>query len=117
MNEFLGIKNVTGAEAIIGKDGCVDGFKVNYLETREYYRGKKKFVKNVEKQKTVYVRDYIPENDGRTHGFGNPTVYVHHRVKKGLSKEALNTVSKIIGKRARWYFLDKNQTNKSSKRV
>lgn len=97
MTEFLGVKNVTNVDTIYGKDGCADGFIIDYLEPRIYYNGKKKFVKNFEKQKTVWVRDYVPENDGRTHGFGNPTVYLHTKGrKKQLSKEALKIVSNII---------------------
>jgi len=58
---FLGIDNVVNAEAIVGKDGMADGFKIYYLVKREYYVGKKKYEKMVEKVATKYIREYKEE--------------------------------------------------------
>lgn len=99
--EFLGIKNVSNAEAIIGKDGNADGFKVFYTEERPTRFG----VKIVEKMKTIWIRDPEPENDGFMHGFGNPTVYKRTTTKPKVEKTKKNVVLtkeqliKFVGKK------------------
>ena len=60
MNEFLGIKNVIDAQAILGKDGCADGFRVISIEKRKLRNG---MIKEVQKEQTVWVREYVPENN------------------------------------------------------
>lgn len=99
--EFLGIKNVSNAEAIIGKDGMADGFKVFYTEERPTRFG----VKTIEKMKTVWVREPEPENDGFMHGFGNPTVYKKTTAKPKTEKSKKKVVLtkeqliKFVGKK------------------
>ena len=99
--EFLGIKNVSNAEAIIGKDGMADGFKVFYTEERPTRFG----VKTIEKMKTVWVREPEPENDGFMHGFGNPTVYKKTSAKPKTEKSKKKVVLtkeqliKFVGKK------------------
>ena len=98
--DFLGIKNVNNAEAIIGKDGNADGFKVFYTEERPTRFG----VKTVEKMKTVWVRDPEPIDDGFMHGFGNPTVYkrtTKPKVEKTKKKVVLTKeqLIKFVGKK------------------
>ena len=86
MNKFLGIDNVIDAQAILGADGCADGFKVTYIVNRNTPVG----IKQVQQQKTVWVREYNPEaeaNDGMIHGFGNPIVYVRKNPKKTTGKQ------------------------------
>lgn len=99
--DFLGIKNVNNAEAIIGKDGNADGFKVFYTEERPTRFG----VKTVEKMKTVWVREPEPVDDGFMHGFGNPTVYKKTTAKPKVEKTKKKVVLtkeqliKFVGKK------------------
>jgi hypothetical protein len=103
MNEFMGIKNVTDALPIYGKDGCVDGFDIIHLVQREgSYKG------TVEMRTTKYVREFDPNSvEGHTI-CGNRTIYTRSsakakkapRVKKQviMNKSGLAAVSKILGK-------------------
>lgn len=90
MSEFLGVKNVVDAQPILGKDGCADGFKIVYVEDRKLSNG---MTRQVHREKTVWVREYVPENDGMIHGFGNPTVYLR---TKGKKKEAVASKKKTF---------------------
>ena len=58
--DFLGIKNVIDAKAIYGKDGIADGFDILYKETRTHKWNGKVITKDVERRKTVWVREYNP---------------------------------------------------------
>ena len=73
--DFLGVKNVISANAILGSDGVADGFDIKFIEKRKLKNGK---VKNIERRKTVWVREFNPDsvkNDGMIHGFGRGVVY------------------------------------------
>ena len=94
--DFLGIKNVIDAEAIIGYDGIADGFKVKYLADRPMRNGK---IRKIEKTKTVWVREFDPNsvpNDGLIHGFGNKTVYSRSTAKP--KQVNLSAIQKILKK-------------------
>lgn len=97
--DFLGIKNVIDAKAIIGYDGMADGFDVRYLAERPMKNGK---FRKVEKTKTVWIREFDPNsvpNDGLIHGFGNKTVYSRSNAKpKKPSAINLSAIQKILKK-------------------
>jgi len=82
--EFLGVKNVINAEAIIGRDGIADGFKIYYIEKRKIKFGRRELEKEVEKVCIKYIREYRPE--------------IKRRVveKKSSPKVNLELVSRII---------------------
>ena len=90
--EFLGYKNVVDAEAIIGRDGCADGFKITYVE-----KGKTRI-------RDVYVREFDWNSvgcDGRVHGFGKPVMYLRSNpsyTKMKRNKAMLSRVREVLGK-------------------
>jgi len=101
MEEFLGIKNVVDAEAILGTDGAADGFKISYYITRNG--------KRIMKTVTKYVREFDPnsvKNDGLLHGFGKGTVYLRSshlgaskdKKKVVMTSSGLSHITKILKK-------------------
>lgn len=96
MNEFMGIKNVIDAVAIVGADGCADGFRIIYKEPRKVKVGNKVIEKMVEKECVKYVREFdfnSVKSDGNIHGFGCGTVYTRTSGKKGKGKKNIMTAS------------------------
>ena len=91
--DFLGIKNVIDAKAIIGSDGMADGFDILYKETRTHNWNGKTISKEFEKRKTVWVREYKPEIKPKTK-------VSKKSAKKNtkLNSAGLATVAKILGK-------------------
>ena len=108
MNEFMGIKNVIDAVAIIGSGGATDGFRIIYQEPRTIKtRGGKVIKKMVEKECVKYVREYDFNSigsDGNIHGFGCGTVYTRCSGKKAkkevkMTKSGLSSVARALGKK------------------
>lgn len=108
MNEFMGIKNVIDAVAIIGSDGATDGFRIIYQEPRSIKtRNGKVIEKMVEKECVKYVREFDSNSvrsDGQIHGFGCGTVYTRcsgKKAKKGIemTKSGLSSVARALGKK------------------
>jgi len=93
--DFLGIKNVIDAKAILGKDGMTDGFNVRYFVERKYANGK---IKRVEKRDTVWVREFDPSsvgNDGSIRGVGGSRIC---KGKTSKTKLNLSVIQKILSK-------------------
>lgn len=103
MNEFLGVKNVVDAVAILGNDGKTDGFKIVYQESRKVKVGKKVFNRTIEKEIVKYIREFDPhsvKSDGSLHGFGNKIVYSRKNPKSKVVKMTANglaSVARFIG--------------------
>lgn len=90
--EFLGIKGVVDAEAIIGRDGCADGFRVIYENGGKVC------------SRDVYVREFDWNSvgcDGRVHGFGKPVMYLRSNpsYRKSVKERAmLARVREVLGR-------------------
>ena len=98
--DFLGVKNVIDVKTIFGNDGVADGFNIFFLEPRKMRNGK---IRQVEKQKTVWVREFDPNsvlNDGTLHGFGRGTIYKRTTSKPHIKKPNVNlsAIQKYISK-------------------
>jgi len=100
MNEFMGVKNVIDAVAIIGADGVADGFRIIYQEPRTIKtRSGKVIEKMVEKECVKYVREFdfnSVSSDGKFHGFGRETAYTRSTpsTKKIVKKVASSKMTK-----------------------
>lgn len=96
--EMFGISNVIDCVPILNKkDGIADGFVVKFVKERTFKAGKKILTKQVEAEKTVWIREFDPnsvKSDGILHGFGNGIIF-----KKSSSKPKKHktiTVSKEV---------------------
>ena len=100
MKEFMGIKNVIDAVAIIGADGMADGFRIIYQEPRTIKtRNGKVIEKMVEKECVKYIREFdfnSVGSDGKIHGFGRDTLYTRSTpsTKKVVKKVASSKTKK-----------------------